>query len=157
MAGYSGTPLVKKLGIGPGHRVALVGAPRGISQVLGALPEGAHAAEGLDGRSNFNVIVVFAVTAKELGRWLDRARRRLDERGGLWLAWPKRASGVPTELGEALVRSAILESGLVNNKVCAIDETWSGLRAVVRVKDRKGAAKAPGRRAAAIVGGTERR
>jgi len=133
-AGYSGTPLARKLGIKPGARVALTGSPDGFDAVLGELPDGVAVHRRLSGR--FDVIVVFSVERCELERRLPALRAALSEAGGLWLAWPKRASGVPTDLGDGVVRELGLSTGLVDNKVCAIDATWSGLRFVYRLEDR---------------------
>jgi hypothetical protein len=134
MAGYSATPLTKKLGIKPGHRVAFPGAPSGFDETLGDLPDGARVRSRAAGK--LDVIVFFTTTRGELERRFDPLKRALDPSGGLWIAWPKRASGVATDLTEDEVREVGLERGLVDNKVCAIDETWSGLRLVYRVADR---------------------
>ena len=133
-AGYSGTPLPRKLGVKPGDRVALIGAPDGFEPVLGELPDGVRLSRAL--RGSFEVIVCFCERRAELERRLARLRAALTPAGGLWLAWPKRSSGVATDLGEGLVREFGLAAGLVDNKVCAIDETWSGLRFVYRLADR---------------------
>ena len=138
MAGYSGTPLPKKLGIKPGHRVALVGAPPDFLDVLGDLPEGVRIIAGLRGTRPFDVIIWFVKRRAVLSRRFSSIAGRLDAVGGLWVAWPKQASGVATELNGNIVREVLLESGLVDNKICAIDDTWSGLRGVVRVRDRPG-------------------
>jgi hypothetical protein len=134
-AGYSGTPLAKKLGIGIGHRVALLRAPEGFEDdTLGELPPDVsvrHRARG-----PLDVIVAFVRSRAELERGLERWRAALAPAGGLWIAWPKRSSGVATDLSDGSVREAGLASGLVDNKVCAIDATWSGLRFVVRLVDR---------------------
>jgi hypothetical protein len=141
MAGYSGTPLPQKLGIKPGHAVAFVDAPRGFPATLGALPAGAKLASGLTGKGAFDVILTFVTTERALVSGVAKAAPRLTPAGGLWVAWPKRTSGVATDVGENLVREIFLASGLVDNKVCAIDEIWSGLRGVVRVADRPQAPK----------------
>lgn len=138
MAGYSGTPLAKKLGIKDGARVAVVNAPKG-NEAVKEIVRAAKAAKSLTGRQPFHVIVLFCRDSAVLERDFEAARERLDEAGGLWIAWPKRSSGVETDLTEDVVREAALAAGLVDNKVCAIDEVWSGLRLVVRVKDRAGA------------------
>lgn len=131
-AGYSGAPLVRKLGIKPGCRVALIDAPDGFS--LTALPEDVSVRSSLRGR--LDVIVAFSVARGALERRLPALRGALDVAGGLWIAWPKRASGVETDLGEGAVRELGLAAGLVDNKICAIDEVWSGLRFVYRLRDR---------------------
>src|SRR5262249_37061581 len=135
MAGYSGTPLPKKLGIKPGGRVGLIRPPDDFGETLGELPDGAEAGPVGRGRP-FDVIVCFCRTSKELTRDLPGLPVRLDPAGGLWIAWPKKSSGLATDLGEAEVRARGLDTGLVDNKVCAIDDTWSGLRFVVRLTDR---------------------
>jgi hypothetical protein len=128
-AGYSGTPLPKKLGIKPGHRLALVHAPDGFA--LQDLPEGVVEADG-----EADVIVAFFVERAALAEALPGLRARMDKAAGLWIAWPKRAAKVETDLTENVVRELGLANTLVDNKVCAIDETWSGLRLVIRLKDR---------------------
>ena len=133
-AGYSGTPLPRKLGIRPGARVAMIGAPDGFADTLGDLPAGVEVRTRL--RGDFDVIVAFFVGQGALERRLPTLRAALDQAGGLWLAWPKRTSGVATDLGDGIVRELGLAAGLVDNKVCAIDETWSGLRFVYRIADR---------------------
>ena len=134
-AGYSGTPLPRKLGIKEGHRVAFVRAPETFEGVLGRLPDGVLVRKRL-GPSD--VVVAFFTRRAELERRWDALTRAIRFDGGLWIAWPKRASGVETDLTEDVVREIALERGLVDNKVCAIDETWSGLRLVYRVRDRPG-------------------
>lgn len=142
MAGYSGTPLPQKLGIKAGHRVALVGAPRGFADVLGALPEGVSVSA--DSRGAADVIVFFVDRRAELAKRFGAVARRMSEAGGFWVAWPKMASGVATDLTENEVRAIGLGAGLVDNKVCAIDETWSGLRFVIRVADRASSGRGRG-------------
>jgi hypothetical protein len=133
-AGYSGTPLPRKLGIKPAARVALIGAPEGFDLTLGALPEGASVRRRV--RGPVDVIVAFFVSRAELERRLPALRGALDPAGGLWIAWPKRASGVATDVTDDVVRELGLGAGLVDNKVCAIDDVWSGLRLVYRLRDR---------------------
>lgn len=141
MAGYSGTPLAQKLGIKADQRVALLGAPDGVAETLGALPPGVSLSEELRGREPFNVIVLFTSRLADLTKRFATVAKRLDPAGGFWVAWPKRASGVATDLTEDVVRAVGLEARLVDNKVCAVDETWSGLRFVVRLKDRPSKSK----------------
>ena len=130
----SGTPLPRKLGIKPEARVALIGAPHDFDEVLGELPPGVTVRRRA--RGSFDVLVIFVQKRSELERRLPALKRALDQAGGLWVAWPKRSSGVATDLEESAVRGLGLASGLVDNKVCAIDATWSGLRFVYRLADR---------------------
>jgi len=135
MAGYSGTPLPRKLGIKPGHRVLALGAPDGFADgTLGELPDGV--ALRTTARGTADVIVSFHDRRAELARRMPRLRELMEPAAGLWIAWPKRTSGVDTDLTEDLVRELALANRLVDNKVCAIDETWSGLRLVIRLRDR---------------------
>jgi hypothetical protein len=134
-AGYSGTPLLQKLGIEPDGKVAVIGAPPGVLDVP------------LAPRAPFDVIVCFVTKRAELARHIAAQRPRMAQDGGLWIAWPKASSGVPTEVTENTVRELALPTGLVDNKVCAIDETWSGLRLVIR-RELRTPAK-PRRRASA--------
>lgn len=134
MAGYSGTPLPKKLGIREGGRVAFANEPPEFRRALGALPEGVEVRTRV--RGPLDVIVAFFSSRSEMARRLDRLVANLEPDGGLWIAWPKRSSGVDTDITEDVVRDEALPRGLVDNKVCAIDETWSGLRLVIRVENR---------------------
>jgi hypothetical protein len=136
-AGYSGTPLVVKLGIKPEVRLVLINAPADFDQALGELPAGVAVRRRLRGPGD--VIISFHVGRSELERRLPALRAALSEAGALWVAWPKCASGVETDLGDHAVRELGLAAGLVDNKVCAIDATWSGLRFVYRLADRPGA------------------
>jgi hypothetical protein len=136
MAGYSGTPLPQKLGIKANHRIALVNAPAAFDDTLGALPSGVVVKRSLLGRDLFDVLVFFATHRADVAKQFAKLARHLQPAGGLWIAWPKRVSGVPTDLTENVVRAIGLEVGLVDNKVCAVDETWSGLRFVIRLVDR---------------------
>jgi hypothetical protein len=136
MAGYSGTPLAQKLGLKPDARFGLVSAPADFTKHLGALPAGVVARAVGPGRDRFDVIVCFTSSMAAVTRKLPALKRRLEANGGLWMAWPKKASGVATDVSENLVRAVGLDSGLVDNKVCAIDEVWSGLRFVFRLADR---------------------
>src|SRR5690242_15343419 len=135
MAGYSGTPLIQKIGIKPGHRVLLRNHPASFVKDLGKFPEGAKSTDRLSGKAN--VIVYFTERLAELEKDFARLSAVLVPDGMLWIGWPKKASGRPTDLTEDIVRRVGLECGLVDVKVCAIDETWSGLKFVIRVKDRK--------------------
>jgi hypothetical protein len=128
-AGYSGTPLPKKLGLRPGHRLLLENAPGGF---LPDRPEGVE--EVAAGPAD--VIVAFHSERAGVEEAVRRLRAAMEPSAGLWIAWPKRASKVPTDVTEDVVREIALANALVDNKVCAIDETWSGLRLVIRLKDR---------------------
>jgi hypothetical protein len=130
-AGYSATPLPRKLGIKPGHRVLLLRAPEGFALDL---PEGATVSTRASGAAD--VIVAFHLRRAELARRMPALRERMRPAAGMWIAWPKRASEVETDLTEYVGREPALANTLVDNKVCAIDETWSGLRLVIRLKDR---------------------
>ncbi len=134
MAGYSGTPLATKLGIREGHRVAFPKAPDGFGALLGELPDDLTVKSRATGP--LDVIVFFTKSRAELERRLPALRRAMDPAGGLWIAWPKRSSGVETDMTEDVARDLGLACRLVDNKVCAIDETWSGLRLVIRLEDR---------------------
>lgn len=136
MAGYSGTPLATKLGIKPGTRVALVGAPADFPITLEPLSEDARVLRAL--RAPVDVALLFCARSADLERGFGRCTAALAPAGGLWVAWPKRSSGVATDLTEAAVRAYGLDAGLVDNKVCAVDGTWSALRFVVRLRDRAG-------------------
>jgi hypothetical protein len=136
MAGYSNTPLGQKLGIKPGSRVILSGAPTGFAAALGRLPEGTVLHHASSSRGSFDVAVVFTKSLADLVKRFGGLQKRMAPAAGLWIAWPKRASGVETDLTEDVVRRVALERSLVDNKVCAIDDTWSGLRLVIRVADR---------------------
>jgi hypothetical protein len=131
MAGYSGTPLPQKLGIREGSTVALVAAPPG---VIGGLPPGVTVKH--QARGSADVVVAFFTERREFERRVEVLGRMIFPDGGLWIAWPKRASRVETTMGEDAVRQVALPLGLVDNKVCAIDATWSGLRVVWRRERR---------------------
>jgi len=134
VAGYSGTALTQKLGIKPGARVALVRAPQGFEGALEPMPDGARLRH--QARGQHDVVLFFATRLAELERRFDTLARATCYAGGLWIAWPKRTAGVATDLRESIVREVGLAHGLVDNKVCAVDDTWSGLRFVYRLGDR---------------------
>jgi hypothetical protein len=140
MAGYSGTPLARKLGVGPGDSLALLGAPDGFA--IDDLPPDVdvrrRAAPACD------VMVSFHTRRADLARRFPALMRALAVDGGLWVAWPKGASGVDTDITEDVVREVALPTGMVDNKVCAIDDTWSGLRLVLRKELRPGRTTAAG-------------
>jgi hypothetical protein len=133
-SGYSGRPLTAKLGIRAGQAVAFPAAPHQFAATLGPLPEGVAVKRAA--RGPLDVIVFFVRRQAELRRRIEALARVIHPAGGLWIAWPKRASGVPTDMTEDVVREVALPLGLVDNKVCAIDQTWSGLRLVWRRENR---------------------
>ena len=139
MAGYSGTPLLQKLGIKPGHRITTVNAPAGFDRLLGSLPEGA-AFVGSTAK-DVDVIVAFESSLANFQKHLPVLANRIKSDGMVWISWPKKASGVATDLSENQVRDAALALSLVDIKVCAIDETWSGLKLVIRKENRAKRAK----------------
>ena len=130
MAGYSGTPLPKKLGVKPGHRVAWLGAPAGFDDTIGALPDGVSVQRRLG--KGLDVLVQFVTERAELGRRLPKLKEAVFPAGAAWIAWPKKAARTDTDITEDVVREEALPLGLVDVKVCAIDGTWSGLKLVVR-------------------------
>ncbi|MBI1722282.1 MAG: DUF3052 domain-containing protein [Gemmatimonadetes bacterium] len=134
MAGYSPSSLVSKLGIKAGFSVAMLGAPKGYSRTLGALPQNVTFAASLRGGLDF--IHFFATRRRELETRFATLAKALAPAGMLWISWPKRAAEAETDLDENVVRDVGLAHGLVDVKVCAVDETWSGLKFVRRLKDR---------------------
>jgi hypothetical protein len=135
-AGYSGTSLAVKLGIGEGDEVAIIGAPEPFEDPLGVLPDVASLHTDLADDARYDVILAFVTERAELEAELPRLRARMAPACGLWIAWPKRASKLPTDMTDQVVRDVALPTGLVDNKVCAIDDTWSALRLVIRRKNR---------------------
>jgi hypothetical protein len=134
-AGYSGTPLLKKLGVKENHRVVLVNAPSGFRKELGKLPPGVEfvaADEEL-----LDLVLLFVDSQAKLNYEFPKLVSRLAPDGMIWTAWPKKASGVQTDLSFDPVQKVGLANGLVDTKICAIDETWSGLKFVFRLRDRK--------------------
>jgi hypothetical protein len=133
-AGYSGTPLAKKLGIRSGDAVALVGAPNGFETELDGLPDDVQLRRRAGGKPN--VIVLFTTQVRDLERRFPGLAKSVWPDGSLWIAWPKKSSGVATDVDENRLRDIGLPQGLVDNKVCAVNETWSGLRFVWRKENR---------------------
>jgi len=144
VAGYSATSLPEKLGIRAHSRVAVISAPSTYPDALGDLPEGVDVRT--DARGRLDVVVFFVTRRAELTRRFPAMARAIRQDGGLWIAWPKKASNVTTDLSDAHVRAIGLHGGLVDNKVCAIDDTWSGLRFVYRVADRVPSTRVAARR-----------
>jgi hypothetical protein len=131
-AGYSGTPLPRKLGIKAGHEVAILDGPATVTDSLRDVPGLAPPHHDLSGSDPLDVIVFFVIWRAGLEEQLAALRARMAPAAGLWIAWPKRASRVPTDMTEHVVREIALPTGLVDNKVCAIDGVWSALRLVIR-------------------------
>lgn len=134
MVGYSGTPLARKLGIMDGSRLALLSAPEGFAGELAPLPEGVTVLRRL--APDLDVAVLFVTERRELERRFPAVAKAVFPAGGFWVAWPKRASKVPTDLTEDVLREVALPRGLVDNKVCAVTDVWSGLRLVWRKENR---------------------
>jgi hypothetical protein len=129
-AGYSGTPLPKKLGFKAGMAAAILGAPDGFAATLGDLPDGVTVATRLGGHKD--LVIVFLTERAELARRVDALKRAIAPDGTVWVAWPKKASKMPTDITEDVVRDVVLPTGLVDVKVAAIDAIWSGLKLVIR-------------------------
>ena len=135
MAGYSGTPLPKKLGIKENQRIALVNEPGSFQKQLGALPTNTHVVSKLT--APLDLVVLFVESERALAKQFPAIAKKISMNGMIWVAWPKKSSGVPTDLSFDLVQRIGLECGLVDVKICAVDEVWSGLKFVIRLKDRK--------------------
>jgi hypothetical protein len=140
VAGYSGTPLAQKLGIKADHRVGVLGAPDGF--VIPDLPDGV--APRTTARGRLDVIVSFHTERADLAGRLPMLMGALHVDGGLWVVWPKRSSGMATDITEDVIREVALPTGLVDVKVCAVDDTWSGLRLCLRKELRPGRTTAAG-------------
>ncbi|HJT23002.1 MAG TPA: DUF3052 domain-containing protein [bacterium] len=136
MAGYSGTPLLKKLGIKDGFRLAVLNAPPDYFKLLGPLPPGVQPLSSPKGPLDF--IHFFTKDRRDYEKRLKDLKKSIVLTGMIWVSWPKRTSKIPTDVTEKVVRDYALKTGLVDIKVCAIDETWSGLKFVIPVKSRKG-------------------
>lgn len=137
-AGYSGTPLVRKLGIRPNERIVALNAPPHYAKLLGELPEGATIRDRVS--SGVAFVHLFATRRIELEKQLGSLRAKLDDAGILWVSWPKKAAKMETDITEDTIREVALPLGLVDVKVCAVDETWSGLKLMVRRTNRKNSA-----------------
>lgn len=135
MPGYSGTPLAQKLGIKAGQKVAMIGAPAGYRKLLAPLPKGVAFPTKIDAEAPF--VHLFVKERKTLEKELKRLRRLLAEAGVLWVSWPKKSSGVATDITEDVIREVCLPLGFVDVKVCAVDETWSGLKLMIRRENRQ--------------------
>ena len=129
--GYSGTPLQKKLGIKPGMSIALLNAPPNVDAILGELPEGVTTSRRLTGHRD--LVLIFITRQADLASRLSALTSAIAPTGMIWVAWPKRASKIETDMTEDVIREIVLpSSGLVDVKVCAIDHVWSGLKLVIR-------------------------
>ena len=135
MAGYSGTPLAQKLGIKAGHKVVTIGAPAGYSKLLAPLPEAVSFPREATAGASF--VHLFVSERKALEKELRRLRKLIADTGILWVSWPKKSSGVATDITEDTVREVALPLGFVDVKVCAVNETWSGLKLMVRLENRR--------------------
>jgi hypothetical protein len=129
-AGYSGTPLAKKLGFKPGHRVSAIGAPAGYEKLLAPLPDGVHI--GTRVTQATDIVHLFTASKAELQKYLLAWLKVLPPDTPIWVSWPKRSSKLPTDITEDTIRAVALPMGLVDIKVCAVDETWSALKLVLR-------------------------
>ena len=136
MAGYSGTPLNKKLGIKPGHHMLVVGEPEAYWKWISPLPEGT-VAKNNPTRSSLDFAHLFIKERKRYEKEVIRMKKLLKPDGMIWVSWPKKSSGVTSDMDENVIRDFALKNGLVDIKVCAVDEVWSGLKLVIPVKDRK--------------------
>jgi hypothetical protein len=135
-AGYTTVPLRRKLGIAEGDEIALIGAPGWLEDEIGQLPDIASLHTDLSDEARYDVIVAFVTERTEFETELPRLRARMAPACGLWIAWPKRAARIPTDMTDSVVREVALPAGLVDNKVCAIDEAWTALRLVIRRENR---------------------
>ena len=135
MAGYSGTPLPQKLGIKPGAIVVLIDAPEDYRKLLGQIPSGVNFATRPVGNTKF--IHLFAKERGALLKHLQSLRQKIADDAAVWVSWPKKSSGVPTNITEDVIRAVALPLGFVDIKVCAVDETWSGLKLMIRRENRK--------------------
>src|SRR3954471_1767492 len=147
-SGYSGTPLVKKLGIKPGDKLAMVNEPLAFPRELVGLPAGVEtiAADENPKPGTLNVVILFLKNTAELKKLLPAMKSKIAQHGMIWTAWPKKTSRVQSDLDENIIRDKGLSIGLVDIKVCAINEIWSGLKFVIPVKDRKQRAAGPRQR-----------
>jgi len=134
MAGYSSTPLPRKLGIKEASRIAFVDVPKGFHDYLGPLPEDVQIVTRLT--KPLDLVLFFVTTERELARDFAKLAAKLASNGMIWIAWPKKSSGVATDLSFERVQRIGLDAGLVDVKICAIDDTWSGLKFVIRLRDR---------------------
>ncbi len=134
MTGYSGKPLAAKLGVRPNERIVALNPPQHYARLLGDLPEGAAITERMNARPDF--VHLFVREREELAERLSALRDELDDAGTIWVSWPKKAAKVPTDITEDVIRDVALPLGFVDVKVCAVVETWSGLKLMIRRENR---------------------
>jgi len=135
MAGYSGTPLPQKLGIKPGLMVVTVNAPANYRRLLGQIPDSVTFSERLKSGSSF--VHLFTSRRSEMQKKMSILRDKISDNGAIWVSWPKKSSGISTDVTEDVIREIALPLGFVDIKVCAVDETWSGLKLMIRRENRK--------------------
>jgi hypothetical protein len=135
MAGYSRTPLPQKLGIKPGMIVVAIAAPENYRKLLGQIPSGVNFATRPVGNTRF--VHLFVTRRSELAQQLSILRHKIAEDATVWVSWPKKSSGMPTDITEEVIRAVSLPLGFVDIKVCAVDDTWSGLKLMIRKENRK--------------------
>ena len=135
MAGYSGTLLAQKLGIKPATTVVVINEPANYRQLLGQCADGVEFSDRTRNDSSF--VHLFTTRRAEMARQLSRVRKRIPDTATIWVSWPKKSAGVPTDVTEDVIRAVALPLGFVDVKVCAIDETWSGLKLMIRRINRK--------------------
>jgi hypothetical protein len=135
MAGYSGTPLLQKLGVKSGFVVVTLNAPTNYRKLLGKLPDHVSFSDCIGANSTF--VHLFSTNRNELEKKLPILREKISDNGTIWVSWPKKSANIPTDITEDVVREVALPLGLVDTKVCAVDETWSGLKLMIRRENRK--------------------
>jgi hypothetical protein len=134
MAGYSGTPLAKKLGIKEGFKICVKNPPANYLELISPIPDGAKITGRLS--NELDMIHLFTKSRAELAASIENLMGRIKRNGMIWISWPKKSSNVPSDVTEDVIREVVLPLGLVDIKVCAIDETWSGLKIVIRQENR---------------------
>jgi hypothetical protein len=135
VAGYSGTPLAKKLGIAAGSRIFFADAPKNYLELVAPLPEGVRVVKKIDDETD--IVHIFSTEKARMKAALQSSLSKLRQDAPIWVSWPKKSSKVPTDITEDTIREVALPMGLVDIKVCAVDEVWSGLKLVLRKKNRK--------------------
>lgn len=135
MAGYSGTPLAKKLGFKKGHRIRIKNAPDNYLDLVSSRPDNVKISKSI--RKDIDILHFFTTSSSELASDLPKLMRAIHQNGMIWISWPKKSSGVTSSVTEDTIRTVALPLGLVDVKVCAVDETWSGLKLVIRKELRK--------------------